>query len=383
MPRRRKQDEEKVKGVYEKVPGSGVYWIRFKRNGVTRRERVGAKADAEKLYMIRKVAIYKNEKLPPTQPSRGIRFSEIGQDAINWYEKTRKKDLRTFSGRMRTIIESPMGRKRVADINHRDIAQWIEEQSRARVERKLRRGGKVIVAHIENDWSPATRNRYKTTFSRAFSLAAKAGKTESNPARMVDNMPEDNEVLRYLTAVEEQRLMHAVTQRNKFYLPALLFPLHTGARKSEQFGLTWSNVDLDLQQVTFLNTKRRGLTRYVQLNKTAIKALRSIKRSKTNEYVFQSSRYDDRLRDPKKWFEGALKEAGIHNFTWHNLRHTFISRLVMKGVPLAVVGKIVGHGSEKMTERYAHLCPTTALAAVSMLDPVEAAATASLSQPAL
>ena len=188
--------------------------------------------------------------------------------------------------------------------------------------------------------------------------------------------------MRYLTEDEERRLYAAVQRRCPFHLPTLTFPLHTGARKSEQFNLTWHNIGFDLEQVVFVNTKRRGLTRYVQLNRTVLAALKSIEQSKTNDFVFHALRFDSPLKDPKRGFEGALREASIKDFTWHDLRHTFISRLVMKGVPLAIVGKIVGHGNEKMTERYSHLCPTTAGAAVGMLDPIQSAAIASLDQSA-
>ena len=63
-----------------------------------------------------------------------------------------------------------------------------------------------------------------------------------------------------------------------------------------------------------------------------------------------------------------MKEAKITNFHWHDLRHTFISRLVMAGVSLPIVQKLAGHSDPKMTSRYAHLAPKTAQDAVDILD---------------
>jgi hypothetical protein len=66
-------------------------------------------------------------------------------------------------------------------------------------------------------------------------------------------------------------------------------------------------------------------------------------------------------------FQPALKRAGIADFRWHDLRHTFASRLVQRGVPLYTVQRLLGHQSISMTERYAHLAPDDLLAAVTKL----------------
>jgi len=67
------------------------------------------------------------------------------------------------------------------------------------------------------------------------------------------------------------------------------------------------------------------------------------------------------------WFEPAVREAGIQNFTWHGLPHTFASRLLMAGVDLRSVQELMGHKSIQMTCRYAHLAQTHQLAAVERL----------------
>jgi site-specific recombinase XerD len=62
-----------------------------------------------------------------------------------------------------------------------------------------------------------------------------------------------------------------------------------------------------------------------------------------------------------------MREARIENFRWHDLRHTFASRLVMAGIDLYTVSKLLGHHSIKMTERYAHLAPDHLQRAVDAL----------------
>ena len=63
-----------------------------------------------------------------------------------------------------------------------------------------------------------------------------------------------------------------------------------------------------------------------------------------------------------------MESAGIENFTWHCLRHTFASRLVMAGVDIRTVAELMGHKSLQMTMRYAHLAPQHTAAAVARLD---------------
>jgi Phage integrase family len=72
---------------------------------------------------------------------------------------------------------------------------------------------------------------------------------------------------------------------------------------------------------------------------------------------------------PRRWFESAVKTAGLQRFTWHCLRHTFASRLVMAGVDICTVQELLGHKTIAMTVlRHSHLAPTHTLAAVERLD---------------
>ena len=71
----------------------------------------------------------------------------------------------------------------------------------------------------------------------------------------------------------------------------------------------------------------------------------------------------------KHWFDPSVAHAGLRDFTWYCLRHTFASRLVMRGVDLRTVAELMGHKTIQMTMRYAHLAPAHALAAVERLVP--------------
>jgi len=75
------------------------------------------------------------------------------------------------------------------------------------------------------------------------------------------------------------------------------------------------------------------------------------------------------LKGYKHWFDKAVENAKVENFTWYSLRHSFASRFVMAGVDIRTVAELMGHQTIQMTMRYAHLAPAHTLAAVQMLVP--------------
>ena len=104
---------------------------------------------------------------------------------------------------------------------------------------------------------------------------------------------------------------------------------------------------------------------------TVLEILRKLPSRLLSDWVFPSSTGDTSLDSQNfmnRVFVPALRRAGIENFHWHDLRHTFASRLVMKGADLPTVQELMGHKTYTMTLRYAHLSPVHQLDAVKRLD---------------
>lgn len=166
---------------------------------------------------------------------------------------------------------------------------------------------------------------------------------------------------RWLTFEEEDRLIEAAANHLK---PLIRFAVDTGGRRSELCGLDWRNVDLASRRVTFTETKN-GEDRSVRLCERAFRTLLDLG-PKDSGPVFTWG--GKAVKDMRSSFASACEKAGLENFRFHDLRHTFASRLVQGGVPLYEVMNLTGHKSLSMVQRYAHLAPDFQDAAIRVLD---------------
>jgi integrase len=172
--------------------------------------------------------------------------------------------------------------------------------------------------------------------------------------------------VRFLTDDEEIRLRKAIGEAA---WPMVAVALHTGFRQGEQFHLRWEHVDFTTGILTIPRAKS-GEARRVPMNDVVRDILRTLPSRLKSPWVFPSTTGEtprDARNSMRRVFEPALKQAGIDGFHWHDLRHTFASRLVMAGVDLRTVQELMGHKTTAMTVRYAHLSPGHQLAAVQRL----------------
>ncbi|MGD0910307.1 MAG: site-specific integrase [Terracidiphilus sp.] len=218
----------------------------------------------------------------------------------------------------------------------------------------------------ENEWSPATVNRYKAFFSLSFRLGMENGRCQTNPARLVKRLHEDNGRVRFLSPGEEERIRAVIRQNHSMHMPEFEIALHTGARRGEQHRLLWSDVDLEGKRVALRKTKN-GDTRHVPLNamaRRAFKELRKVSDGKGSVFIGERGLP---LKKPRYGWDAAVKEAKLEDFHWHDLRHCFASSLVMADVNLRTVAQLLGHRTLQMVMRYAHLSQSYELAAVERL----------------
>jgi integrase len=198
--------------------------------------------------------------------------------------------------------------------------------------------------------APATINRELSVLSKVLTLAVRHEVAEANPCQGVERFALDNERVRYLTEVEEQRLFEAMGD-NEQLKDIVTVALHTGMRRGEIFNLKWFDLDFDRTVIHVRKTKTK-LNRVVPMNRRVREVFDKQKRS--SEFVFTSAKTGGRLMDVKKAFNTARLHAGIPDFQLRDLRHSCATRLSDCGEELVTVAEILGHTDIRMTKRYSH-----------------------------
>lgn len=219
--------------------------------------------------------------------------------------------------------------------------------------------------------------------SRVWGIAVRDGRIDAeNPVKIVKRPRKTPGRLRYLEWEEEDQLRLVFDPR---WWHLVEFAVLTGLRQEEQFGLRWSSVDFNAQAIRVPRSKN-GEARAVPMHPRVLEILRGMTSRMRSEYVFLGPRGGP--LDPHNFCEDhfipALEKAGIcetrprpkrrkdgeerpvndvrtprkrREFTWHDLRHTFASRLVMAGRDLYEVMRLLGHRDLESTQIYAHLSP--------------------------
>ena len=228
-----------------------------------------------------------------------------------------------------------------------------------------------IDIHLE-ERAPATINKMLVLWS------ASINEYNRDTGTMIPNhvsgqkLSEPEARIRWITREQAQELISAAKLQVDHLAPAVELALFTGMRRSELFSLTWQDVDLQAGLIHLQATKTKSKrSRTIPMTNNVLSIIRSqvhyrARHCPSTEYVL----FDDKGRrflDMKRSYATAKKVAGIENFTWHDMRHTFASWLVKAGVPLDRVRDLLGHSSITQTEKYAHLEPVTLRDAVAHL----------------
>lgn len=196
----------------------------------------------------------------------------------------------------------------------------------------------------------ATYNRYVTVVLAAARLSSQ---TYKNAIPILHKKKVRSTRMNFLS--KEQWL--CLEQHLPGYLkPIVAFSLATGMRKSNVLNLKWSEVNLRAASVlVYADESKNKKQLNLPLNEWAIEILSS-QLYENKDYVF-CKKDGSKLVDPKKAFKKACRLAGIDNFRWHDLRHTFASWGLEAGMSLAELKELGGWSSLAMVLRYAHLCP--------------------------
>ena len=326
-------------GLYKK---DGGWYIDYYVSGKRKREKIGTnKTLAENVLRKRKVEIAENKYLDIRKQEK-IKFEDF---ADTYFEMHCKVNNKSWNKADRYNIKSLRGFF---------SGRYLYGITPLLVEKfKMERAKEV---------SPATVNRNLECLKSMFTKAMEWGKAKENPVKKVKLFREDNKRLRYL---EKEEIASLLARCSKHLKPIVVVALNTGMRKGEILGLKWHDIDFRRNIIYLLNTKS-GEKREIPVNEMVKTALIRVRKHPDSAYVF-CNKEGRPYGNVRTSFFTAMKKAGIMNFRFHDLRHTFASHLVMAGVDLNTVRELMGHKSLEMTLRYSHLSPDHKKHAVDIL----------------
>ncbi len=279
------------------------------------------------LYQLRKTQIRLGKFAPEDIKSKHktVSLAELIDDYIKASEAMKRKSIDDIRQRA-SWWKQLFGSRAANTLVKNDIEEARLSLAKSRFPsngQRLKEGGRTT----------ATVNRYLATLKAAYMLALENEKIVSNPFRKVKLQKENNRRVRYLTEEEEEKLFAALPVEHH---PLVLIALHTGMRKTEQ---TESKVaGRELSAESHHRARFEGGESAAHSNEPgSVDTLQCLPRMISKVYVFYGALEGERLKDLPKGWQECLEKAGVSDFHWHDLRHTFASRLVMRGIDLYTV----------------------------------------------
>lgn len=307
--------------------------------GESRLSDARAKAEAEKQQEQARREQEEKNNMPLS-----LYFDDIYYPAIS-QEKKQSAHVREES-LFRLWIKPTMGTKPFKDISTFDLE---------RLKKAMQKAGRA----------PRSVEYALTTLGQIFRHAERLGYFQGDILTTKVKKPKyDNKRVRFLSHDEAHNILEILKGKSQEIYEMALLSLHCGLRAGEVFSLKWKDVDLDHGLITLLDTKS-GKTRTVSIT-GAVKAFLMAKELNGNQdFVFPNRKTGGIRNRISKSFEQSVTDAGLNEgiedrrqrVTFHTLRHTFASWLVMEGISLYDVKELLGHATLTMTERYAHLGP--------------------------
>lgn len=216
----------------------------------------------------------------------------------------------------------------------------------------------------------ATAAKYLAVLSHAFSVAVgEWGWLEISPVGKVKKPSLPRGRVRFLSDDERARLLSACRESsNPLLYPAVVLALSTGMRAGEIMGLYWRDpkhppehrawgvVDVPGGRIV-LHLTKNGERRVVPLVGHALDCVKELAKARRldTDLLFPGKADPSESIDLRQPWEKALEKADIHDFRFHDLRHSAASYLAMNGASLAEIAETLGHKTLQMVKRYSHL----------------------------
>lgn len=288
----------------------------------------------------RKKAEVIEARLNPAKARKSPRFETFAAEYLEWSKANKKPRSYERDETSLAALRPFFSGKTLSD-----ITPWLVEKYK-----KTRKDQKK---------SNQTVNLELACLKALFSKAVIWKKAGENPVKQVKMFRVNNARIRFLDEEEEARLLAEC----KAYLHDLVITaLHTGFRRNELLSLRPEDVDFTRGFVSVrAGYAKNGESRAVPMTQTLREVLRHLAReaeASGSSHLFRNQHGAPlRVYALQDAYKNAVQRAKLTDFHFHDLRHTFASRLVMAGVDLRTVQELMGHKTITMTLRYTHLSP--------------------------
>ncbi len=343
-------------GLYRQE-GSNIWWMSFTVNNVQYRKSTLAEDKRMAVAILGKMKAMIIEG----------KWFETGQAKMHTFEQLMEEYVTTHSAVNKTAESCQRDKDYIKHLSRIFGGLTLDKITPEMVTayKKLR---------TKDEAKPATIKNELVCLNHALNLARSEWQwIRHNPISGVKMPIIANKIDRWLSYEEESALMLACHDR-AWLKDIIIFALNTGVRQGGIINFQWKDVDLFRRTATIKKKSRMGRGKYtVPLNQTVIELLKA--KSKVvamNGYVFTQHGEQLTKREVQRQFVTAAKRAKITAFRFHDLRHTFATRLVQAGIDIYTVSKLLGHASVKETERYAHHYPESVRYGVEILDAIPA-----------
>lgn len=334
-------------GLYKRNR-SQYYWMSFRINGRRAFESTETtnRKLAEKIYAKRLTEITEGKWFP--NEARRRTFEELRERYMAEHSRVHKTPT--------TVVRDQSAFKNLSGVFN---GLMLAEITPARI-------SDYKALRIQEGVKPATISRELEVLRHALNLAIQWEWMETTPFSKVKIEKPNNRVERWITPDEEKCLLNASTP---WLQEIIIFALNTGMRQDEILSLKWSQIDLFRRTASLLVTKNKE-KRTTPLNQTVFDLLKSKGKVRhISGYVFASQTGTKlHARNLLRAFYDARKKASLEDVRFHDLRHTFATRLVQAGIDLYTVKELLGHKTITMTMRYAHHNPESLRHGVDILE---------------
>jgi excisionase family DNA binding protein len=316
--------------------GKDRWCIDFKDSEGKRKREVikDAQGRGEALLALQaKVAQIFNGKFNPKRKSEPLKFNVLADIYLEDYAKVKKRSWRTDKAYIEKSMKPAFKDKLITEITPLDIEKFIKRR-------------------LDEKVSKTTVNRGLQILKRMFNLAIDWGYIFENPSRKVKLFSEkDNLKERILSHEEEARLLETSPEHLR---PIIIVALNSGMRRGEILGLRWTHLDFEKRTLKVERSKS-GRPRFIDMNHTLFELLRELRmKNPGSDYIFSNPQTGKPFVEIGKAFRTACRRSGVKGMRFHDLRHTFASRLIEAGTDIITVRDLLGHSSVKLTERYTH-----------------------------